>query len=602
MRTSRKPFLLSLAGALAVAVLAGTAQAQTRLAGDLNNDGQVTVTDVTILSSCAAGTCVPASATLCGGVGLGNAFPSPNPNAIRCGDAFGDHDTGPSAISNDLGTLVEFVAQLPVQYTPPGATIGTIRTGCPTNAADPLPTCSGTCSGGLNNGAACTDATDCPTVDASGTITSSEIWPKNCRVRLTGTVLVDTLNPDDPSAPATVLTIEEGSTVVGDTAAVGSVPAIIVLPGARLVAQGTQAEPILFTSNNAPRAANDWGGVMLNGRSTVNRPNCLNNAEGLSEAYGGCISDDNSGIVTYVRVEFAGRLFTPDNELNNFTMNAVGANSQIHHVQAHFGADDCIEWFGGTVNNHHMVASACGDDGFDWQLGFTGSLQYGLMIQNLANFSAGNNQSRGIEADNSEFGFEDLPRSAPGMCNLTLVGTGAMNSTMIGADRGILFRRGTAGKLANLIVANWNREGVNLNDSSTSNQACNAGPTLGNLTLSSSIFFSNGSGTTTHASGSPGGNCATTSAWYGLQSNMGNANGSNANNPQVSTTFPAAGQLYSTTRPGASAFTPTSGVCPSIRDFFDDTTYAGAFDPAAACNVATGPCDWLTKPWVSFDL
>jgi len=602
MRTPWKHILRGLGAAIATLGLAAAAQAQTRLAGDLNNDGQVNVTDVTILSSCAAGTCAPATATLCGGVGLGTAFPSPNPNGIRCGDVFGDHDTGPSAISNDLGTLVELVAQLPVQYTPAGAFIGDIRSGCPTNAADPLPVCSGTCNAGLNSGGACTDDTDCPTVDVSGTIASSEIWPKNCRVRLTGTVLVDSPDPSDPTSPTTVLTIEAGSTVVGDTAAAGSVPALIVIGGARLVAQGTQSNPIIFTSNNPPRAANDWGGVMLNGRSTVNRPGCQNAAEGLSEPYGGCIGDDNSGIVTYVRSEFSGRIFTPDNELNNFTMNAVGANTQIHHVQAHFGADDCIEWFGGTVNSTHMVASACGDDGFDWQLGFTGSLQYGLMIQNLANFSAGNNQSRGIEADNSEFGFEDLPRSAPGMCNLTLVGTGAANSSVIGADRGILFRRGTSGKLANLIVTNWNKEGVNLSDSSTSNQACNAGPTVGGLTLSDSIFFTNGSGGTTHAAGSPGGNCGTTAAWYGLQSNMANTNGSNTNNPQASTTFPAAGQIYSTTRPGASAFTPTAGACPAIRDFFDDTTYAGAFDPAAGCNTATGPCDWLTKPWVSFDL
>jgi len=599
MKKSWKQALGVIAAALTVVSIGAAAEAQTRLAGDLNNDGQVNVTDVTILSSCAAGTCSPAASTLCGGVGLGNPFSAPNPNGIRCGDAFGDHSVAGAAINSDLGALVESVAQLPVQYEPLGAFIGNIRSGCPTDPMVAAPVCSGTCSGGVNAGGACSDDTDCPTINVSGNILASERWPKNCRVRLTGTVLVDT--PETASAPVTVLTIEAGSTVVGDTAAVGAVPALIILPGARLVAQGTQANPIIMTSNNPPRAANDWGGLMLNGRSTVNRPNCQNAAEGLSEPYGGCIPDDNSGIITYVRSEFSGRLFTPDNELNNFTMNAVGSKTKINHVQAHFGADDCIEWFGGTVDSSHMVATACGDDGFDWQLGFTGSLQYGFMQQSLSNFSAGNNQSRGIEADNSEFGFEDLPRSNPGMCNLTLIGTGPTNLTTIGADRGILLRRGTSGKLANMIVANWNREGVNLSDASTSNQACNAGPTLGALTMSDSIFYSNGSGTTTHASGSPGGNCGTTAAWYGLQSNLANANGSNANNPAVSVTYPATGQLYDTTRPGASAFTPTAGACTGIRDFFDDTTYAGAFDPSAPCNVATGPCGWLSKPWINFD-
>lgn len=602
MRYSWKLALRGVAGILAVTGFAAVAQAQTRLAGDLNNDSQVNVTDVTILSSCAGGTCSPAAASLCGGVGLGNAFPAPNPNAIVCGDVFGDHDTSGAELSNDLGTLVEFVAQLPVQYTPPGAFIGSILSGCPSDPLAAAPSCTvGTCSGGLNNGAACTDDTDCPTVDKTGAVTSSERWPKNCRVRLTGTVTVDSPAPDDPNSPTTVLTIEAGSTVVGDTASVGTPPAIIVFPGARLVAQGTQTNPIVFTSNNAPRGANDWGGVMLNGRSTVNRPGCQNESEGVAEPYGGCIPDDNSGIVTYARIEFAGRLITPDNELNNFTMNAVGSKTQIHHVQAHFGADDCLEWFGGTVNSHHMVGSACGDDGLDWQLGFTGSVQYGFVIQNIGNFSAGNTQSRGIEADNSEFGFEDLPRSAPGLCNITLVGSGSGNSSVVGSDRGIVLRRGTSGKLSNMIITSFNKEGVVISDASTANQACVNTTTLGSLTLGDSILYNNHTGTTHASTSALTGNCTSTNQWYALNANNANANGSNANNPMASTTFPGVGQLYDTTRPGASPFAPTAGACPAIRDFFDDTTYAGAFNPAAACSTASGPCDWLSKPWISFD-
>jgi hypothetical protein len=532
--------------------------------GDLNNDGSVGVADITVLSQCAAGICptLPAPG-LCG-----------TGNLASCADVFGDGSTSGAALSQDLAALVEFVAGLPIPHNI-CAPVGAVRTGCPTNPLDP------------------------PVVVTIGdtTITSSERWPKNCNILVQGTVLVDT----PTGQPTTVLTIDKGSTVTGDTASAG-VPVLIILPGARILAEGTPAEPIIMTSNNPPKSANDWGGLMINGRSTVNRPDCVNNAEGIAEPYGGCDPTDNSGIVSYVRVEFAGRLFTQDNELNNFTMNAVGANTQIDHVQSHFGADDCIEWFGGTVNTDHMVASACGDDGFDWQLGFTGSLQYGFMMQNAANLSAGSNQSRGIEADNSEFGFEDLPRSNPGICNLTLVGTGPGPA---GADRGIIFRRGTAAKIASSIVANWKNEGVNVNDSATAAQACSSGPAVNALSISDSIFWNNGASGTTHAAtGTISGavNCTTTQQWYNLLTNVVNQNGSNANDPNVSTTFPAAGEVYQTQRPGASAFTPTSGACPAVRDTFDDTTYAGAFDPAASCNVATGPCDWLSKPWLNFDL
>jgi hypothetical protein len=553
MRRAWTAVLLGIAGL----VLHTASPSQAQRCGDLNNDGQVTIADAVVMAQCiAAGTC-PGTVTpgpLCG-----------TGNLAACGDAFGDGNTT-TQLTSDLAVLVRSVAGLTVLHDL-CAPIGANRPGLP---------------GTVNVG--------------SSTILSSQRWPSGSTVVLQGTVFVDS----PASGPTTVLTIEPGVTVIGDVGAI-DVPALIILPGAKVSAVGTAANPIIMTSNGSPKDANDWGGFMLNGRSTVNRPNCINQAEGLAEPYGGCDPNDSSGEVSYVRVEFAGRLFTPDNELNNFTMNGVGAETSIDHVQAHYGADDCIEWFGGTVNTHHMVASACGDDGFDWQLGWTGSLQYGLFIQSGANLTSGNNQSRGIEADNSEFGFEDLPRSNPGLCNVTLIGTGP---GPLGADRGIIFRRGTAGKVGNAIVANFKNEGVNVNDSSTAAQACTGPSTVGSLLIRDSIFWNNGTGGTTHAAtGAISGavNCTTTQAWYNLLTNVVNPNGSNANNPDVSTTYPAAGQLYQTRRLSPSPFTPAAGSCTSIRDFFDDTNYAGAFNPTAACNVTTGPCDWLTRPWINFD-
>lgn len=574
----------ALAGACAVVLWTAAALAQVSPAADLNNDGAVTAGDVTILTSCALGTCSPAAATLCGGAGLGAVISGSSPS-VRCGDTFGDGNTT-SEINNDLAVLVRLVAGLQIDYTPAGASVGSDRAGC----TGTLPTCSsGTCVGGSRSGAACGDETDCPSIEIAADITASEVWPSTCRVMLTDTVEVST-----PAAAAatTVLTIEKGTQVVGDTTAVG-VPALIIAPGARIVAIGTEAEPIVFTSNNAPRAANDWGGLNLNGRSTVNRPGCVNEAEGLPFQYGGCVTDDNSGIVTYARVEFAGRLFTPDNELNNFTLNGVGSGTRVSYVQAHFGADDCIEWFGGTVETDHLVASQCGDDGFDWQLGFTGAMQFGLYVHSGGNLSAGSSQSRGIEADNSEFGFNDLPRSRPQMCNVTLVG-----STAAGHDRGMILRRGSAGNLANFVVTGFKNEGVNLNDADTTAAACNAGPVLtGNTTLSSSVIYATGGGGTTYCSGGSG-NC-TTSAWCGLQTNLGLGTNVGAAG------YPGSGDLYNTVLATPGAFSVTTGACSAINGNFVDTTYVGAFNPSLSCTVAgTGAgtdCDWLSKPWNNFD-
>ena len=69
--------------------------------------------------------------------------------------------------------------------------------------------------------------------------------------------------------------------------------------------------------------------------------------------------------------------------------NGVGRGTQIDHIQGNMGGDDCLEWFGGTVNVKYFVSSACADDGFDWQLGTTGARQYGLQVQYGPNLQTG---------------------------------------------------------------------------------------------------------------------------------------------------------------------------------------------------------------------
>jgi len=590
---------MGIATALALLVgVATAASAQTRKACDANNNGTVDNADIGLLNGCVSAACP----TLCGGIGEGTLFPAPNPNAVRCGDGFGD---GTAVNTADVGLCARLAIGLPNLHDQ-GCPVGADAAGC----VGALPTCSGTCTGGVRNGLACVDESDCPTINVgSGDITASVRWPANCRVNLTGTVRIKTNgNLDNADTCKTVLTIDgrPSVAVTGDTTA-AAVPALFILPGARIGANGAPTDPIIMTSNNPPHSPNDWGGLNILGRSTVNTNTtgtCTGFAEGVPEAFGGCIEDDNSGIVTYTSVRFAGRLFTPDNELNSITMNAVGSGTEYHHVQAHFGADDCHEWFGGTVNTHHLVASGCGDDGFDWQLGFTGSLQYGLMFQNSGNLSAGSGQSRGIEADNSEFGFEDLPRSNPSMCNLTLIGA----QGAAGSDTGIFLRRGTAGTIGNSVIVNWQDVGTELGDTSTCNIACSAANTLNpnqpNLRVKNSIFFDNGAGNAHTKSSAPAGcvcGAELSKDWYDeLVANEGVRNASGVAptvDPQLSQTYPPANQVPDARSNPNPVF--TAGDCTAVNENFEDTAYVGALDPMASCN--TSVCDWLDTSWVSFN-
>ncbi len=290
---------IAMVGVLVAAIGGAPGAARAAVCGDLNGNGSVEVGDALILSNVVAGGSAPAN--VCGGSGI-----------TQCGDVFKD-----GSINNaDLAALVDTVAGLETLFD----------------------ACSGPGSAIACPGGSVTLGTQ--------TITAPQVWPKSCNIVIGGTILVDT----PAGAPTAVLTIERGSIVKGSTEATDP-PALIILPGAKINAQGTEAEPIIFTSSAAPgsRTPGDWGGVMLNGRGTVNRPNCQNRSEGVPEAYGGCDPHDSSGIVRYLRTEYSGRLFTPNNELNSFTMNGVGDGTIIDHVQGHNGADDCIEWFGGTV-------------------------------------------------------------------------------------------------------------------------------------------------------------------------------------------------------------------------------------------------------------
>lgn len=214
------------------------------------------------------------------------------------------------------------------------------------------------------------------------------------------------------------LTIEPGVIIKGDKATQGT---LIVERGGKIMAQGTKERPIVFTSQQAAgnRKPGDWGGIILLGKA----PNNLGEQTiegGVRSKHGGNDPADNSGVLSYVRVEFAGIEYSTDNEINGITFGSVGTGTKIDHVQVSHSGDDSFEWFGGTVNAKYLIAFSGWDDDFDTDNGFSGKIQYGVALRNpkVGDKSASNS----FESDNNSNGSATDPYTACVFANMSLFG------------------------------------------------------------------------------------------------------------------------------------------------------------------------------------
>ncbi len=292
-------------------------------------------------------------------------------------------------------------------------------------------------------------------------------------------------------ANGATLTIQPGTVIQGDYNTLGS--SLFILRGAKIVAQGTAAKPIVFTSSQpaGSRAPGDWGGLIIVGNGIDNRVTTGGiEVEGTGTATGsapgtnyrvtydgGTLNTDNSGELTYVRVEYAGYAPSLNNELNAFTFAAVGSGTKVSYLQALAGLDDSYEFFGGAVDADHLVSYEAGDDHFDMSEGFAGRLQYLIALQTTQltpRSGAGSVSSdpEGIENDGCAgtgctAGFNTTPYTLPLVANFTLVGTGDVASSGASGGIGMMLRRGTGGYYVNGILARWPRAGISLRDAET---------------------------------------------------------------------------------------------------------------------------------------
>lgn len=214
------------------------------------------------------------------------------------------------------------------------------------------------------------------------------------------------------------LTIEPGTVIKGEKATMGS---LIVEPGGKIIADGKAEKPIVFTSDQPKgnRAYGDWGGLILCGKAPVNSNNPQIEG-GPRTHYGGNDPEDNSGILRYVRIEFAGYPFQPNKEINGLTCGGVGRGTTLEYIQVSYCGDDSYEWFGGTVNARYLIAYNGWDDEFDTDNGFQGKLQFLLGIRDPKH--ADTSKSNGFESDNDAEGSGNNPLTSPVFSNVTLIG------------------------------------------------------------------------------------------------------------------------------------------------------------------------------------
>ena len=359
-------------------------------------------------------------------------------------------------------------------------------------------------SGFTADAAITTPAAEVPTVEVSADVTTNTTWTSDKVYILKGFIHV---------ANGATLTIQAGTRIVGDFNTVGS--SLFVLRGARIMAQGTQSSPIVFTSSRAEgqRQAGDWGGLILVGNGIINRaaPIILegtNTGTGNPpiDYAGGTSNTDNSGILRYVRVEFAGYATATDAELNTFTFAALGNGTQLSYLQALNGLDDSFEFFGGAADGDHFVSYNAGDDHFDMSEGYVGRLQYLIGYQTRAVVprpAAGNlaTDPQGIENDgcngaNCTNGQNSQPYTVPMVANATLIGPPSTVTNSAG-NIGMMLRRGTAGYYVNIVLSRWGRAAISLRDQTTLDQITAGRLDLQNILITEApTLFQAASGTT----------------------------------------------------------------------------------------------------------
>lgn len=284
---------------------------------------------------------------------------------------------------------------------------------------------------------------------ATGTITEDTTLEADVEYMLTGATIVSS---------GVTLTIEPGTIIKAEA---GPNVYLAIEQGAQIMAEGTASNPIIFTSNSTVPSAGDWGGIILLGRAPVN--SVTGTSKATSEIgnlpYGGNLADDNSGILRYVRVQYSGGAADGQSENNGFSFYGVGNGTTIEYIQAFEGADDGIEFFGGTVNANFVAVVNAQDDSIDWTEGYSGTLTNAYVLQG----NGVGDEAFECDGFNTDFTNASGVFSNPTVNNVTIESESGSNDS----TRGFLLRAGTQGTFTNILIIGKNT-GISVDDDEAS--------------------------------------------------------------------------------------------------------------------------------------
>ncbi|MDX1939854.1 MAG: T9SS C-terminal target domain-containing protein, partial [Saprospiraceae bacterium] len=406
-------------------------------------------------------------------------------------------------------------------------------------------------------------------------------WTKNNVYLLDGLVFLET---------GGVLNIEAGTVVKFTPRASADNPsALIIARGAKIYANGTAEEPIIFTAqaddvNNAtdlgPTDNALWGGLVILGKGITQRSgNAEVAVEGIPTTeprglYGGTDNTDDSGVMRYVSIRHGGRALASGNELNGLSLGAVGSKTVLEYIEIYANSDDGIEFFGGAPNLKYAVVAFAEDDSFDWDEVYTGQGQFWFSIQR-PDIADAAGELDGTTPD-------DLtPFSNPTVYNWTHIGSG------IGATAsnpiGWLFRAGTAGTVANSIVTGQKGKVIEVQDKNTGTNDSHQKLLAGSLKIAGNIFFGNGSNAAIDASST--GIIRVTSGQPTQDDSDASDLIAHLTGNQTSLMDPgirsisrtANGQLDPRPSRGGAAYNTPFFALPANNPFFDDVNFKGAF-------------------------
>jgi uncharacterized membrane protein len=447
--------------------------------------------------------------------------------------------------------------------TPPGGSTGGSGGGTGSGATCPSGFTEGTAVGGLT------------TCNVSGAYLTNVTLTNvdGIAYRLSGRVDIGTdvgAEGNIAGSQPAVMTIEPGVTIFGES---GS-DYLVVNRGSQLVADGTASQPIIFTSANdlerqadsdpsndlGGDAISEWGGLVLLGQAPINRckdaatpasAQCENIVEGVTNpeaVYGGADTTDNSGVLDYVQVRFAGfAINTQGNELNGITFAGIGSGTRVENIQVHNNSDDGVEFFGGNVNIKNLVLTGNDDDSIDTDNGYSGHIQYAVVVQRA---NGGDNITEASSVSSSV-----APQSNPQISNFTFIG-----------NRTNAFRlnTGTIGRYMNGVV-NYGQECFRFEPSAGNGVA---GFQAGEDPTFNSVLFDCDGGLATANSDAAAAQGAVAA---------------DANNALVTDT------LASVLFPGPAELGVTPFDASTVSSFFEPTSYIGAF----------GPTETVTNNWAA---